>query len=295
MSNVMEYSSVFQTELDKQMLEVSVTGALEVNSSMVKYNGGNEVKIPSIVMGGLTDYSRTDGFQQGSVNLTWETHTLTQDRQQSFLLDAMDVDETNFVLTAGSVMGEFQRVHVAPEIDAYRFSKMADAVTPKELEVTEENILSELKKDIAAIQDKVGQGEELLIYMSYENAAKLDLAKETSKTVSLVDFKVGELNLKVNAIDGIPIIKVPSGRFKTEWKKATGGGFEFGSGTTAINWIIVSKRATVCISKTEKVRIFDPNTNQKADAWKIDYRKYHDIFIPKNKKDSILVSVEAGV
>lgn len=292
--NVLEYASIFQSELDKQMLEISVSGALELHSSMVKYNGGNEIKIPSIVMGGLTDYDRNAGFQQGSVNLTWETHTLTQDRQQSFMLDAMDVDETNFVMTAGSVMGEFQRIHVAPEVDAYRFSKMADAVNPKDFVPTEENILSELKKDIAAVQDKIGQGEELFVYMSYANAAMLDLSKEAQKVISTVDFKVGELNLKVNAIDGIPIIKVPSARFKTKWKKAAAGGYEFGSGTKPINWIIVTKKSVVCIAKTEKVRIFDPNTNQKADAWKMDYRKYHDIFIPKNKKDGILVCLEGA-
>ena len=42
----------------------------------------------------------------------------------------MDIDETGFVTTAAAVMGEFQRVHVVPEIDAYRISKLAStAVT----------------------------------------------------------------------------------------------------------------------------------------------------------------------
>ena len=52
---------------------------------------------------------------------------MTQDRGRSFNLDAMDVNESNFIATAGNVMGEFQRTKVVPEIDAYRISKLASA------------------------------------------------------------------------------------------------------------------------------------------------------------------------
>lgn len=51
---------------------------------------------------------------------------MTQDRGRTFQLDAVDVDETNFALVAGNVMGEFQRTKVIPEIDAYRYSKIAE-------------------------------------------------------------------------------------------------------------------------------------------------------------------------
>ena len=42
---------------------------------------------------------------------------MTQDRGRKFQLDAMDVDETNFVATATSVMNVFQEEKVVPEID----------------------------------------------------------------------------------------------------------------------------------------------------------------------------------
>ena len=35
----------------------------------------------------------------------------------------------------------------------------------------------------------------------------------------------------------------------------------------------------IAVSRTDKVRIFDPETNQSARAWAIDYRKYHDLWI----------------
>ncbi len=291
--NTLEYASIFQTELDKQMIELSVTGALEVNSKMVKYNGGNEVKIPSIIMEGMTDYDRSTGFEESGVSLSWETHTLDQDRQKSFMLDAMDIDETNFVLSAGAVMGEFQSVHVAPEVDAYRFSRIAEktADSARTLTLTKSNILTELKSDIAAVQDKIGEAEPLLIYMSYSNAALLDLATDIQKSLSVIEFKLGSINLKVKAIDEIPIIKVPSQRFKTKWIKGEKG-YTFDEDSKEINWVIINPKVAPCITKTEKIRIFTPETNQKADAWKIDYRKYHGIILPKNKLNGIKVNLK---
>ncbi|MCA5011096.1 hypothetical protein HP393_21850, partial [Clostridioides difficile] len=68
---------------------------------------------------------RDNGYQQGSVTLTYQTRSMTQDRGRKFQLDPMDINENNFVTTAAAVMGEFQRMYVVPEIDAYRISKIA--------------------------------------------------------------------------------------------------------------------------------------------------------------------------
>ena len=59
----------------------------------------------------------------------------------------------------------------------------------------------------------------------------------------------------------------------------------------AVNWLICPKNAPVAVSKTDNVKIITPELNQFADAWDVDYRKYHDLFIPENKKCAIAVSV----
>ena len=44
------------------------------------------------------------------------------------------------------------------------------------------------------------------------------------------------------------------------------------------------------------MRIFDPNINQKLNAWQMDYRRFHDIWVLDNNLDSIYLSVkEASV
>ena len=59
----------------------------------------------------------------------------------------------------------------------------------------------------------------------------------------------------------------------------TAGGFVAAAGAKNINWIITPMYAPIAVNKTDKIRIFDPNINQDADAWKLDYRKYHDLWI----------------
>ena len=113
-------------ELDSQLLDQSTTGWMEENAGQVQYNGGAEVKIPKMQMSGLGNYDRDGGFAKGAVTVTYETRRLTQDRGRTFQLDAMDVDEMNFAPTAGAVMREFQNTKVIPEIDAYRYSKIAE-------------------------------------------------------------------------------------------------------------------------------------------------------------------------
>ena len=129
--NTIETATIIQSELDKAAVEQATSGWMEVNEKLVKYTGGAEVKIPSLDMDGMADYDRTNGFVQGSVNFQYETKKMTQDRGRSFSFDENDVDETNFVLTASTVMGEFQRTKVVPEIDAYRYSTIAAACIKK--------------------------------------------------------------------------------------------------------------------------------------------------------------------
>jgi hypothetical protein len=282
--------------LDKELVPLLTSAPMELNQNMVKYNGGNEVKIPKIVLEGLADYNRSTGFDAGTVTLSYETHTLTQDRGKEFNLDAMDVDESNFVATAGNVVGEFQRVKVAPEIDAYRYSRIfavanaglkTEAYTP-----VDTTIFEQLSGNIADVQDVIGDAEPMTIYMSYAAANKLDLADKIEKKLEVGTFERGGVSLKVKSLDGIPIIRVPSTRFKSLFTFGSDG---FTAAATAmnINWIISADRGLIAVNKQDKMRVFSPDVNQEMDAWKIQYRRYHDLFIPNNKVAALWVSYTA--
>lgn len=303
MPNVLEYSKIFQPSLDKQVVQESTTGWMEANANLVKYNGGNEVKLPNILMDGLADYDRTTGFVGGDVTLEWKTYALTQDRGRTFSIDAMDVDETNFVVTAGTVMGEFQRTMVVPEIDAYRYSKLATlaigASQTRSVAVTATDIVDQLLADLNGMEDVIG-AKEVVITMNPILAGQL--AKAGKDYISKAMLAKGALSVEVQSFNDNAIVKAPSKLLKTAFEFNDGttvgqesGGFKAADGALDINWLISTKDAPIAISKTDKVRTFAPDTNQKADAWKIDYRKYHDLWVPASKLTSIYANTKPAV
>lgn len=301
MPNSLQYASVFQSELDKAAVELATSGWMEPNSSLIRYTGGKTVKVPQIVMDGLADYN--NGFVDGDVTLTWQDLTFAMDRGRRFSLDEHEVNDTNFVATASQVMGEFQRTRVVPEIDAYRYSKIAaGAIANKrasgEYTPSADDILSKLYYDVAAVQDAVGNDTPLVITMSTLVAAILDTSSEISKKLDVVDFRQGGVTLKVSALNGEhPIRRVGSGRLKSAYIFADGktegqktGGFAPAENALDVNWIICPRTVPIAVSRTDKVRIFDPETNQSARAWAIDYRKYHDLWITDNKWPQVWVN-----
>lgn len=303
--NTIETASIIQTELDKAAVAQSTSGWMEVNKDLVKYNGGAEIKIPSLDMDGLADYDRKKGFNEGNVEFKYQTRTMTQDRGRSFSFDENDVNETNFALTAATVMGEFQRVRVTPEIDAYRYSKIAASCIAKNrasggYKAEEATVLQSLYYDVAMVQDVVGENTPLVITISTMVHAMLSMSEKLSKRLDVTEFKQGDITLKVRSLDGIhPLIPVGSDRMKTEYLFKDGktegqeaGGFAATENSRNINWIITPRKAPIAVSRTDKMRIFDPETNQKARAWAMDYRKFHDLWITDNKIMQCFVNIQ---
>ena len=69
------------------------------------------------------------------------------------------------------------------------------------------------------------------------------------------------------------------------------GGYEKGTTAKDLNFFISPATIPLAITKQDKMRIFDPNTNQKMDAWQMDYRRFHDLWILDNKLDSIYLNI----
>ena len=77
--------------------------------------------------------------------------------------------------------------------------------------------------------------------------------------------------------------------------KTTGqeqGGYVKGTKALEANFIIVPRATPIAISKQDVMRIFDPLTNQKANAWAMDYRRFHELWTLENKEDSIFVNIK---
>lgn len=313
MANTIAYAAIFQQELDKAFAPAALTGWMDGRAGLIKYNGGAEVKIPKITMDGLGKYDRDTGYPDGAVTLTYQTLTMTQDRGRRFYLDAMDVNESNFVASAGTVMGEFQRLHVVPEVDAYRVATLAALAGENKAVYTlaAGTILSKLTDDINAVQDRIGYDVPLYIHISSAAKAMLEKSSEISRRLDVTEFTRGEIKTKVKSLDGHPLIPMPSGRMYSALTLYDGrtpsdgaaenptpdqikGGYVKAADGVGINWLIVAANAPIAVCKTDTVRVFDPLTTQRANAWQIDYRKYHDIWVAENRRAGLQVNLASA-
>lgn len=298
--NTLAYAEKLQTALDKKAEADLTSGWMDANAGQVIYHGGRDIKIPKMSFTGLKDYDRENGYPAGGVTLEYETMTMTMDRGTKFQLDEMDIDETNFVASASTVAGEFQRLEVVPEVDAYRYSKIAaecktNAVT---YDVDPLTVLEALIEDIAAVVDEVGENEKLVISINALVKAQLEKLKEFKTIVAVDDFVRGEIRTKVRTINDVPLLPVPSTRMRDKYVFNDGktdgqkdGGFAPADDAKQINWIVMPKRAPIAVCKQDKCRIFTPDQNKDADAWQVNYRKYHDIWVKDSYKDVIRTSI----
>lgn len=304
--NTLATATLFQNTLDKVAIQDAVTGWMDGNAGQVKYRGGAEVKIPKMSVQGMGDYDRDEGYVQGGVTLTYETRIMTQDRGRKFQLDPMDVDENNFVTTAASVMGEFQRMYVIPEIDAYRISKIAsEAITAATAGMisygytpgaSNTSALRNVKEGIKAVREN-GYNGPLVIHAT--PTFILELEMELAGKISTATFSKGGINTKVPAVDEVPIVSTPANRMYTaiaiydgKTKGQEAGGYVKGTSALNINFVVLPRATPIAVTKQDIMRIFDPTINQKLNAWQMDYRRFHDIWVLDNKVNGIYLSIK---
>lgn len=300
--NTLATAAIFQQTLDQVAVQECLTGWMDANAGQVIYNGGSEVKIPKMNVQGLGDYDRDNGYAQGAITLEYETRRMTQDRGRKFHLDAMDVNETNFVVTASNVMGEFQRLHVVPEIDAYRLSAVATAAVTLDKMVkygytpAEATILREIKVGIKKIRD-AGYNGPLVIHATGDVMLELEMA--LAGKITNVTFAQGGIDTTVPSVDKVPLIETPQNRMytaitiydgKTDGQAA--GGYVKGSGAKEVNFMIMPKNAPIAVSKQDLTRIFSPEENQSANAWAMDYRRFHDLWLKDNAQSLVYVNIK---
>lgn len=303
--NTLAAATLFMRQLDKIAVQDAVTGWMDANSGQVIYNGGAEVKIPKMSVQGLGDYDRDTGYVQGGVTLSYETRKMTQDRGRKFQLDPMDINENNFISTAAAVMAEFQRVHVIPEIDAYRISKIAsETITADKAGMIEygytpgaasTSALRKLKEGIKAIRNLYNGP--LVCHATPDFIMELEL--ELAGKITAVTFARGGINTSVPAVDGVPIVSTPSNRMYTaitlydgKTSSQEAGGYVKGSKAKDINFFICPRTTPIAVTKQDVMRIFDPNINQSLNAWQLDYRRFHDLWVLDNKLDSIFLNIK---
>ncbi len=289
--NSIENAVRYSNELDKMFAQKSATGFFADNALSTKFVGAKTVIIPDVDFQGLADYDRETGYTKGAITVSNTSYTMAMDRARSLQIDREDMDETGIANLAGKILGEYVRTKVVPECDAYVLSKLGG------LAISRSNIIDgDIEKPyevlcalINEVQSVVGYDEELVAFVDGYMFAMLQNSSEISKMITVSDFSQGDISLKVKSINGVSLIPVVADRMKTAYtfNSANAGGFSPALNAREIYMLVLPKTAAHLVKKTENMRIFTPEQNIDADAYKFDYRIYYDVFVNKSGLDSI--------
>jgi hypothetical protein len=297
MANTISLASKFQAILDEIYKAASLTARMDAPTKPVDFGGASAVNVFKIGTVGLGTYSRSTGYPVGDVTGTWETLTLAAQRGRSFSIDRMDNEET-LGMAFGALAGEFIRTQVAPEVDAYRFSKFASWTGVQEVgtptTLASGTILAAIDAAQGALDAYEVPPEGRLLFISdtcngfLKAAVTRYLANE-----SAVDRRVKEL-------DGTTVIMVPQTRFYKGVTLDAGASSDAGgyskTATTGrdINFLLLHPSAVLQATKLANLKTFTPDENQTADAWLFQYRLYHDAFVYDNKVKGIYSHIKAS-
>ena len=304
-----------QEAIDTVLTQEAKTNVLVNGSKFIDLNFKETgyVKVMSLLMDGLSDYYRVnnglgsanngyatypsnDGYKVGDTSAKWELFQLEYDRGRQFRVDNMDNEETAG-LVIGNLLAEFLRTKVVPEVDAVRFSKMA-----KKCNVALGNLVSEtisanqiIGKFNGAFEWLFEHGvpeEEQVIFVSPSVMTLIRNTTELYKRLTQEEYRNADVTFTIEKYEGRQIIEVPSNRFFTG-VVTTDNGYMPSANSYVINFMIASKKAVVPVVKLEKSKIWTPEQVQDFDGYKVNFRMYHDIIIPKNKVPAIYTSVSA--
>ena len=304
MGNSINYASIFNRILDEKFYILPRTMWMEDTNPGIVWEGGKYVKIPKLGMDGL---GTMNGYKapQGDLVLDWETKELQWYRGRNFSIGRYDVDETNFALTVGNALRVFLNEKVIPEVDCLRIASVAQGavgygtiVPQATASITSANILGLILDDIAKVQDKIGETEQLYIQISTGLKNLLEQSTAIQKYLNVRDFAIRSANVKLEALNDQYLIGTPSAYMHSVFGMNDGatagqtvGGVTFANLGANINWLICARPAVDAIARPQITKVISPDENQDGEYWKVMFSLYHGDWIMENKGDGLLANM----
>ena len=288
MPNTLALAKRYMDALDEVYKLASLTADLDGDTSDIR-DGANaeEFVIPKMTLQGLATYAGS--FVSGDISLAWETVKANFSRGRGFNVDAVDNGDTGINMIS-KVLAAFEREKVVPEVDAFRFASYAALAGTSPAGAT----LSDAAATVAALrvavtaldEAEVPEGSAILYITSLLRGYVEDM--DTTKSRELLKkFK--------------KIVTVPQSRFYTKIDQYDGttagqedGGYIKNAATGKdINFLIVDPKAVLQIQKHKVAKLFNPEDNQSADAWKLNYRLVNLSDVYDNKTKGIYLHKKA--
>ncbi len=291
-ANQIALAAKYAPFLDEIYKQDSKSAILDTANQFVNFTGANTVNIFNLTTVGMGNYDRNAGFVPGDATGTWQPYVLETDRGRSYMIDVLDNDET-LGMAFGSLLSTVERQHVIPEVDAFRFAQYASGaaagnVKTETLSAGAATIAS-IDGATVALDDAEVPYEGRILFVS---PAVYGLIK--AGITRMVMNGENNVNYAVEIYNDMRIIRVPQPRFNTSITLAnpstSSGAGDYTAAGDAINYMIIHPSAVLQVMKHYVPRIFSPEVNQEADAWKLNMRFAHGAWVLSHKTNGIYVS-----
>lgn len=292
----LNYATSYERALTQAYPNVLHFGELHATSNNQKYKflDAKTIKIPFITTTGRKNVNRDaiDGEFTRQVDNDNQTLTMSFYREWSTLIDPVDMDETNQVVTITNATKVFNEEQKFPEKDAYLISKIykdwTDAgKTADTTELSVNNILSVFDKMMENMDEKNVPANGRILYCTPAVKTLLKNAQGISRSIS-VEGGSNSINRLVDRLDEVKIVSVPSTLMKTAYTFTTG--FTVAEGAGQVNLFLVHPTAVLTPEKYEFAGTESPSAHTKGDY--LYYEKsYEDVFIIEKHIDAIEFNV----
>ena len=294
MPNTVNYAELYSNQLRELYGQESKSDALYHSNSDIQITGGKSIKIPTLSVSGYKDHTRGSlGFSAGNYSNDYETKTLDHDRSIEFVVDPMDFDETDTVVSLANIQSRFDKTQAIPELDCYTFSKLYSEASRvgskiKTTALTTANILTDFDENLEALEDKGVPLDRLIMFCTASYKKLLKNAEGIQRTLDIKNG--GGIDRRVHSIDDIGnIVTVPSDRLKTLYDFTEGCVAD--STAKQIDYILIDPEAQVSRVKYSYIHLFAPGSDSRtSDNYLYQNRKYNGTFaIDELFKDGCII------
>lgn len=303
MAQPLNYATDYLRELSQAFPYTLNFGKLYATPNNGRYRWVNSktIEIPSISTTGRVTADRdTIGTAQRNFDNSWETKTLVNQRKWSTLVHPMDIDQTNMVASISNITQVFNEEQKFPEMDAYTVSKIytdwltttdetGTARTADTTVLTADNVLSVFDNLMLKMDNERVPANGRVLYVTHEVNYIL---KEAQKLTRMLDVSSGPnaIDRRVNRLDEVEIIAVPSTLMKTSYDFTTG--WKVASGAKQINMFLVNPLAVIT-PVTYTFATLDEPSGVTEGKYIYYEESFEDVFILNKKSGAIQFNVEA--
>ena len=316
----LNYAEVWEPELLEILIQGTLTSPFITNN--VKWLDAKTFHFTQMSTTGFKNHSRKGGWNRGEYMQTDVPFTVTHDRDVEFLVDKVDVDETNATASIQNISRTFEQTQVAPETDALFFSRVAQKAqeTPGYSSSTAASAYTKAAV-FGKLKDILAKGKlrrykangALVMYVTSAIMDALEQSTEFTRKIEITQIAEGGLGIetRVTDIDGVPIMEViDDERFydSFDWEPENGGfvpkskvaadesaGVEAVTGAHKINVLVACGQTCKTVPKISSIYYFEPGTHTQGDGYLYQNRSLSDTFVFPNGRDGKIDSIYVDV